>query len=75
MDFRDKWLGMPTPDRHQLAARLGTSYKYLQKLAGGFGLPSLQFIAKLQEELPDLDPAGFLRAKADAGRRANGRPS
>lgn len=75
MDFRDKWLGMPTQDRHQLASRLGTSYKYLQKLAGGFGLPSLHFVSKLQEELPDIDPSGFMRAKADAGRRSSARPS
>lgn len=78
MDFRDAWLGMPRAQRDQLAQRMGTSYKYLQKLAGGFGLPSLEFAQKMREVLPEvlgdsrvtLDMAGFVRAKQEAGARA-----
>lgn len=77
MNFRDAWLGMPRPQREELASRCGTSYKYLQKLAGGFGLPSVEFAHRLHEALQEvlgrggeLDMAGFIAAKREAGRRA-----
>lgn len=70
MDFRDIWLGMGRPERDALASKLGTSYKYLQKLAGGFGLPSLTFAEAIKRELPRVDLAGFSRARLRAGRRA-----
>lgn len=70
MDFRDLWLGMPRPKREQLARRVGTSYAYLQKLAGGFGTPSLEFVQRMKVVLPKLDVEGFLRAKQQAGKRA-----
>lgn len=71
MDFRDLWLGMPKQDRQSLADKLGTSYKYLQKIAGGFGLPSLELAQAIKDELPTVDVAGFIRAKQRAGRRAS----
>lgn len=70
MDFRDIWLGMRRSEREALAGRLGTSYKYLQKLAGGFGMPSLEFAEAIKGELPRVDLAGFSRARRAAGRRA-----
>ena len=70
MDFREIWLGMPTVDRRELASKVGSSYGYLQKLAGGFGMPSMEFADKLKQELPSLDLAGFIKARKQAGRRA-----
>lgn len=69
MDFRDAWLGMTREQRDALVARLETSYGYLQKLSGGFGVPSLEFAQKLKRELPALDMDGFIRAKEGAGKR------
>lgn len=73
MDFRDIWLGMTKPERLTLSERLGTSYKYLQKLAGGFGVPSLAFAQEMKNAMPDLDIEGFIRAKERAGKRAPSR--
>lgn len=52
-----------------LAAQIGTSYQYLQKLSGGFGMPSLTMAERLKQALPALDWAGYSRARAQAGRR------
>jgi hypothetical protein len=60
---------MPRPQRVELAERIGTSYAYLQKLAGGFGTPSLEFAQRIKEALPKVDMEGFLRAKQGAGKR------
>lgn len=72
MDFREAWLGMSRQERESLAAKLGTSYKYLQKLSGGFGMPSLDFAEAVKQELPKVDLAGFARARQRAGQRARG---
>lgn len=71
MDFREIWLGMRRPERMALADRLGTSYQYLQKLSGGFGMPSLAMAERLQQALPQVDWSGYSRAKAHAGRRGS----
>lgn len=75
MDFRDIWLGMKKQEREALAARLGTSYGYLQKLSGGFGTPSLDFAQAIKCVLPKVDLAGFARARQRAGKRARGAAS
>lgn len=68
-DFRRIWLSMPVAQRHDLATNVGSTYKYLQKLAGGFGTPSMAFADRLRKQLPDLDYTGFQRARKSAGRR------
>jgi hypothetical protein len=66
MDFREAWLGMDKRRRLDLVERLGTSYKYLQKLAGGFGTPSLRMAQAIKRELPKTDLDGFARAREGA---------
>lgn len=68
-DFRSIWLRWDRQRRQDLADKLGTSYAYLQKIAGGFGKPSLDFAQRMKAEIPRLDLAGFGRAAQDAGRR------
>lgn len=68
-DFRTLWLAMPVADRRKLADRLGHSYRYLQRLSGGFANPSLELAMKLSKAMPGLDLAGFARAAKLAGRR------
>jgi hypothetical protein len=75
MKFRDAWLGMPRTQRERLAAACGTSYRYLQKLSGGFGVPSVEFAHRLSVAMKELtgeelDIGGFVEAKMEAGRRA-----
>lgn len=68
-DFRPRWLAMKVSDRRALAAKLGQSYRYLQRLSGGFATPSLDLAMRLAKEMPGLDLAGFERAKELAGQR------
>lgn len=75
MDFRDLWLGMPRPDREALVSKLGTSYGYLQKLAGGFGMPSLEFAQQMKAVVPELDVECFIRAKEFAAKRKRAKAS
>lgn len=67
--FRSIWLEMGRQERERLAARIGTSYNYLQRISGGFATPSLPFAVKLREELPGLDFTGFIKASEEAGKR------
>lgn len=68
-DFRSRWLAMPVEDRRKLATKLGHSYRYLQRLSGGFAKPSLDLAMRLGKAMPGLDLAGFDRAAKLAGRR------
>lgn len=68
-DFRSIWLRMPVPDRRQLADDLGTSYRYLQGISGGFKVPSMRFAQRMKQELPRLSLDGFQRAADEAGKR------
>lgn len=72
IDFRDIWLGLSDEDRRGLAKAVGSSYKYLQKLSGGFGMPSMALADKLKDVLPGMSMTGFRRAAAGAGRRMYG---
>lgn len=69
-DFRTHWLNMERPGRERLARRVKASYKYLQKLSLGFGMPSLPLSQRLAKALPGLDMEGFERAALSAGKRA-----
>lgn len=69
-DFREIWLRMSREDRVALATKVGSSYAYLQRLSGGFKMPSLRFAQRLKLELPRMSMDGFERAAADAGKRA-----
>ena len=60
MKFRELWLRMGTDERQEMARAVGTTYKYLQKLSGGFGTPSLVFAARMIEHYPVLTFEGFL---------------
>ena len=68
-DFRPLWLAMPVAERRSIARELGTSYRYLQRISGGFARPSLAFALQLQQHFPTLDLTGFDRARAMAGKR------
>lgn len=68
-DFRPIWLAMPMLERHKLAKRAGVSYKYLQRMSGGFAMPSMDLATKLKKHIPTLDFEGFARAVKLAGRR------
>lgn len=69
-DFRQLWLNTPVPDRRAIAHKMGTSYRYLQRISGGFAKPSLDFALRLQTHFPTIDLTGFDRAVAQAGKRA-----
>lgn len=69
-DFRTVWLNTPVKDRRRVADQMGTSYRYLQRISGGFAKPSLDFALRLQKHFPTIDLAGFDRAVAMAGKRA-----
>jgi hypothetical protein len=69
MNFRDIWLGMSVTDRRALASNIGTSYKYLEKLAGGFGLPSITMVERIRKHLPQVSNQGFIDAMLQAGHR------
>jgi transcriptional regulator with XRE-family HTH domain len=75
MDFRSIWLSMKKQARQQLAEAAGSKYGYLQKLAGGYGMPSIDFVKKLEHGLhtlgidASLDIDGFVRARQEAGQR------
>lgn len=73
MDFRDAWLRMKRTDRVELATKVGTSYLYLQKIAGGFATPSLAMAQRIGEALgKKLDMGGYLRQRELAGKRRAG---
>jgi len=70
MDFRDIWLRMTRAEREALAAKAGTTYKYLQKLSGGFAVPSMAMAQRIKDALGKrLDIDGFMKAAREAGRR------
>jgi transcriptional regulator with XRE-family HTH domain len=75
MNFRSIWLSMKRPAREQLACAIGSSYAYLQKLAGGFGSPSMEFAKRLEDGLRklghegSLEIDGFIAARQEAGQR------
>lgn len=69
-DFRPLWLGMTRIERERLVAKVATTYGYLQKLSGGFAMPSMAFAWRLKRVLPALNLAGFERATQEAGHRA-----
>jgi len=68
-DFRDIWLRMDRDQREQLAADVMSTYKYLQKIAGGFGSPSRRLADRLKARLPRMTRVGFDRAIEQAGKR------
>lgn len=75
MNFRDLWLSLPRAKREQLAHDAGTSYKYLQKLSGHFGVPSVQLIQRLKACYPRLTYEGFLPEADGRKRSAAKRPA
>lgn len=68
-DFREIWLRMERAERDALADRVGSTYAYLQRLSGGFKMPSLRFAQRLKVALPRMTMDGFERAAAGAGKR------
>lgn len=68
-DFREIWLRMERADRVALAEKVGSSYGYLQRLSGGFKMPSLRFAQRLKVALPRMTMDGFERAAEGAGKR------
>lgn len=60
MKFRDLWLSLDRVERQRLADNAGTTYKYLQKLSGYFGTPSLRLVSQLKRHYPKLSFDGFL---------------
>lgn len=56
--FRQHWLEADRATREQWAAKIGTSYKYLQKLSaadGKFGTPSVEFALKVHKAIPGVN--------------------
>lgn len=47
MNFHDYYFSLSSAERDKLAGRAGTSIGYLERLAGGFALPSLRFAVTL----------------------------
>lgn len=45
--FHDYWFGMPSDKRAKLADKIGTSVGYLEKVAGGFQLPSMHMATRM----------------------------
>lgn len=52
--FHSYWLGLSREQREELAKRARTTVGYLEKLAGGFGLPSLTKAAQIVRSTPGL---------------------
>jgi hypothetical protein len=70
MNFRDTWLRMKRAEREALAEKVGTTYKYLQKLSGGFAVPSMAMAQRIKDALGKrLDIDGFMKASLEAGNR------
>ncbi len=46
-DFHDFYYGMSPGEREQYVKRAGTSIGYVERVAGGFALPSLRMAVKL----------------------------
>ena len=46
-NFHDFFFGMSTQQRDTYATRIGTSIHYLERIAGGFCLPSLRMARRL----------------------------
>lgn len=46
-NFHDFFFGMTTQERVVYAGRIGTSVHYLERIAGGFCLPSLRMAKRL----------------------------
>lgn len=46
-DFHDFYFGLPTQKRSELAAAAETTIGYLERVAGGFRLPSIPMCAKI----------------------------
>lgn len=61
--FRDLWLNTNRAERERWAKAIGTSYGYLQKLAGEFAVPSMRFAQRMKKVLPRLDLAAFGRTE------------
>lgn len=67
--FRDWWLASTRPQREALAQQVNLSYRYLQKLSGGFSMPSRNLEKALKRLIPGLDCDGFEKAAQEAGHR------
>ncbi|MBI5270664.1 MAG: hypothetical protein HY856_13415 [Burkholderiales bacterium] len=70
MNFRDIWLRMKHDERVALAEKVGSTYLYLQKISGGFAVPSLALAQRLKGALGKrLALDGFLSEHELAGKR------
>lgn len=60
--FHDHWFGLPMAERDAVAARAKTTCAYMEKLAGGFALPSLRMATRITRAAahPDIDPGSFV---------------
>ncbi|CAB4159355.1 hypothetical protein UFOVP707_87 [uncultured Caudovirales phage] len=67
--FRDWWLASTRPQREAVGLKVDRSYRYLQKLSGGFARPSYPLLQDLKRAIPGLDDAGFEKAAQEAGQR------
>lgn len=74
MDFRTLWLTTPMDSRHKMVRRLGSTYKYLQKLAGQFGQPSSKLALKMVQLYPELTLEELLSPPAKAPARRGAAP-
>ena len=48
-NFHDFYFGLPVSKRDAYCERAGTTYKYAERLAGGWRLPSLRMAKRLIE--------------------------
>jgi hypothetical protein len=73
--FRTLWLNTNRAERERWAKAIGTSYGYLQKLAGEYAIPSADFALRMQKVIPRLDVSAFgieLGGQRFAGMKRNG---
>lgn len=62
MLLKDRLYTIPMADKEALATKLGTTVKYLRKLAGGHCLPSLEMARAIKRELPEVSYEDHLKA-------------
>lgn len=68
MTFHDYWFALTGDKREKLAAKVGSSVGYLEKVAGGFQLPSMHMATRLVRSARGLTYDAIVRTyEAKAG--------
>lgn len=67
--FRAWWLASTRLQRQAVADGVGVTYRYLQRMSGGFARPSYELMMALARQIPGLDVSSFEAETQRAGKR------